>query len=501
MRIYCNNINTNGVPISYTRMKAVTQKCESLRAKCLFKLYDMGYIPTPNKLDRVIFKALLQEFKGENVRDIVDYSNGQLDLSSKRVEIAYTRAKGNLKTVFGILLHLSEAEETLKEIEILVNRRIVSEHSPVKPFYNRVSVSTSDVTSRSNIMFNTKYGTDLIEVPKGCKIVRYDFSLVAYLRLCQYLGINSTVVSRYKSENRGLFIKGIPFDMECHALELLIEGSINCDGDYGKKLNDSISEYYYKDFSDDTRVYASDRYNVKIMSLSFNERCKIVEEIRNKRYEGFREVTMSNTSITYWIQDGEDNEDDTVDINKIQCGNYVIDWLKETEFSKINHLRGICGEFISVSDCRKNKLKASGVPTTLSTLVYENGKIREIKTDCYLISQVTNNGLSVRPKLGSTLHMEFSNFEDVLRVARVKSEEEFYRLLTKSIQPTVMLDYNIDDYVSLVSELIILLLRVDSGTLDFKLSRQRVTNVPRKVFIYACYDAERYFNSYLDAIG
>lgn len=502
MRVCCNNINTNGVLISYAKLKAVTQKCESMKAQCLFKLYDMGYIPTPNKMDRVLFKALLQEFKGENVRDIVDYSSGQLDLSSKRVLLAYTRAKGSLKNVFKVLLQFSEAEETLKEIDILVNRRIVSERSSTKPFFNKVVVSTSDVVSRSNIMFNTKYSMDLVEIPEGCKIVKYDFSLIAYLKLCEYLGIKSDTINDYKAKNRGIFISDIPFTMEYQLVGLIITGSFNCDGDYGKVLNDSVSNYYYKDFSDDEKVYASDRYDVKVMSLSFNDRCKAVENLRKKEEtNSFKEITMSNTSVTYTVIDKDSDGVNRVDVSAIHVGNYVINWSTCTELSKVNHIKGVCGEYISASDCRKNKYKTTGLPITLSDLSYSDGTVTEVKSDYYLISQVTTKeGVALEPKLGDTLHIEFSDFSKVLQIAKVDSEDKFFDLIVNAFKPKAYVNYSMVKYTGLVAELIIALLKMDSGVLDYKMKRQDGLKVPESIFIQACYDAERYFNSYLSLL-
>lgn len=463
MKISAQNLNNSGILISKSKLNDMNLKYINIYSKACNILYSMGYLTSPYIFDNSDFLNVLNEEYPEALCKLKNISTGVLDCSKERLEFEIARCydKG-LSYILGLYRDIITAKEAFvcyKELASKVKFHKNSDLATIKP---RLFV-TSRVDSSSNIPLGSDCVQELFFIEDDFKLYRHNLGGILKKYLAKKAGVSDKEFSRYKSEDKALFINNFSFSRENSFIELIITGSIDLDGDFGQPLRDSIENYYSNYYlSNKTKTTCLPYFEVVFLE-ALDECISYVTEFREDMKSkdcAYSELYVTNTSVLFKVpkSDSEDyKQNSSLDL---YIGNTVIDSDTGTKLNSVNRLRGISGIFVSESDVSIGNLDTLGLPIELWHYEKSRGKIKKVCNKYYPIYNVHKKGedCPLYTEINS-VNNKFLGIKDVCDDLQISSLED----IAPEVEQVLEIDFgeHTSEFRKLVSILVQTLICID----------------------------------------
>lgn len=503
MRIACNNINNSGILINKDLLNKCIFKYNGMFGRALFKLYDLGYQSSPAIFDLYDFRScLFDDFPDEKYL-LRDNLSGKVDISdSNMIKYAIMKTSNQeFKEVLSIYLDILVAEKALNAFTLLLSRIKIPKKSSVIKLKSRLGVSGA-VKNYNNLPFDVDAVRECIIVPDDEYLVTYNTSHVLVKKILERLGYSSDSYEEYKKSGKSFFISGVSQDDEIKLLSLIISGKINADGKFGKELVDDVNKYYNDFYTSHNQKVHCLNYEEVIFNSAIDERNNLIAKRREELSKyGFRDFYITNDSIIFAVKKNSDVSFDKpyFENNTLKLGIATLSHENKNEFSKINTLCGLCGEFIHESIVKENNWYTKGVPLSIKFGLFSGKRFRLSELSYYPIYNVfySEKDCEVKPLLGNEIHIIVRDWNETLNQLGVSSVSQLYDLFLKAVDVDLPSpDIDRVKYEKLIADLTTALVCAECGVLEYKMQGSRYTWLTDDIFYKACVRAEELFHSY-----
>lgn len=502
MKIATTNINSNGIILSKNALNKLIFKYNGVLGRALFKLYDLGYQSSPASFDLADFRgALLNDFPKE-IFLLRDNMTGKIALEDE-IMVKYAMFKTtdkDFKSVLSIYLDTLVAEKALDSFNILISRIKIPKKSDSIKIKPRLGVS-GRVSNFNTLPLDNSAIRESFLVEDDEELITYNTSNIMVKAILIRLGYSSEDYLKHKSSGESFFITGVSQEDELSLLPNIINGKISADGKFGADLVADVNKYY-EDFykTHDTHIHCLN-YEEVIFNLALDERIDLINKKRESFGDNpFREFYVTTNEVIFAVktQSNEIKKSYFKD-NKLQLGIATLSHENRSEFSKINTLCGLCGEFIHESVVIEKGWVAEGLPISIKFGILTGKRFKLNELNYYPIYNVhyCEDSASITPFLGNEIHIIVSELEDVFKKLGVSSKAELFNKFLDATDvnlPSPEIDRR--KYEELVADLSTALVYSECGILDYDMYRVGYNWVTDDIFYRACTEAEQLFRSF-----
>ena len=503
MRVACNNVNSNHLYLSKVKIDKAIYNYNGVYGRALFNLYDKGYIDSPSVFNYNTFmEAINFEFKSE-IPNLVNGLNGKIGLDDEYIVkyAIYTSKNLEFKEVMSDYIDIIKSKSYLDAYSSLLSIIDISKKRDIFMVKSKLSVN-GKVFNKSKLPLDNKgiiesfyFGDDEI-------LESIDTSHLLIKYLMNEIGCIGDYQS-HKNTGKSFFIDGITQEEEIELVPALMDGRINANGKYGRKLLEYRDNYYtefYKNFTSDIDCVP---FEELIFDKALNERSSLVNEKRKElelKYGvgNFREFYVTSKEVIFSIKSNKTFNDTYFKNNKLRIGAVALNHDTRGEFSKLNTLLGLSGEFISEEVVERNGYLVEGIPLKIKFATLSSRGLKVGSVNYYPIYNVYYNlngekGSSIQPLLGNSIHIILNNLDYVLEsMFEVSNIDELRNYILDKLDDSVVNDYS--NYKLLVSDLTTALVLAECGVLEHELA-DRYIGLNDSIFYRACIDAEKMFRS------
>lgn len=506
MRIACTNINNSGITLSKSLINKAIFKYNGLLGRALFKLYDLGYQSSPSVFDLSDFRSVLCSDFPSEVSLLRDNLRGKISIEDENM-VTYAVLKTtnkDFKEVLSIYLDILIAKKSLDAYSTLISKIKMPKKNDLIKIKPRMGISGS-VNNYNSLPLDIPAVRECFVVNEDEELVHYNTSEILVKEIIKRLGYSEVDYLEHKNSGQPFFISGVSQDSELKLLSVIISGKIIADGKFGSELVNDIHKYY-NDFYKvhDSRVHCLN-YEEVIFNSAIDERILM---IKNKRKDfgdkPFRDFYVTTDEIIFAVKDLslELVKRSYFEGNKLHLGIATLSHENRTEFSKINTLCGLCGEFIHKSVVSEKGWYSTGLPVSIKfgMLVGKRFKLNELEYyPIYNVYYGKDNvgGSNIKPLLGNDIHIVVSDKEEVLNKLGVSSTFELFNMFLKATNvnlPAVNIDRV--KYEELVADLATALVCAECGDLEYDMFGTSYSWVTDELFYRASVEAEELFKSF-----
>lgn len=509
MRIACMNINNNGITLSKSLINKTIFKYNGILGRALFKLYDLGYQSSPSIFDKENFRSILNLDFPDDVDYLRNNLRGNLDIDDELlVKYAILKSSNDLfKEVLSIYLDILTATHALEAYDIFFSKVKVPKKVDLIKVKSRLSVS-GGVGNFNVIPLDSPAIWESFVISSDEYLEVYDTTEVLIKQVILHLGYSEDDYLAHKNSGQPFFISGISQQDELSIFPAIVNGKINADGKFGSLLTKDISDYYANFYltHDNTKISCSN-YEEVIFNDCIDERIKL-NNIKRESLAGksYREFYVTSTKIIFAIK--EENavfkSNSYIKDGKIRMGVATLSHENRAEFSKINVLCGLSGEFVSETTVKLNNWLTVGQPIMIKFGTFIGNKFRLNELSYYPFYNVYYNldgefGCNVKPLLGNDIQIVVSDIKDIFYSLRVSSKQSLYSKVLRFVDASefyIPRDCNVVKFSRLIADLTMALLYAECGETEYEMcSMLDFDNISDEVYYQACVRAEEVFKS------
>lgn len=503
MKIACTNINKNGISLNKDLIFKNIYKYNGVLGRALFRLYDLGYQSSPSVFDFVDFRqAITSDFSSE-LSLLRNNMSGKIELDDENL-VKYAMIKtgdDSFKELLSIYLDVLVAQKALDSYNNLLSRVKVPKKSNIVNVKPRLGVSGS-VHNYNTLPLDNEAIQECFILDDDETLVVFNTSDVLVKEIIKDLGYSMEDYNSHKDSGKSFFINGVSQEDELELLPIIISGKVVADGRFGAELSERIKNYYSDFYANhDSRVHCL-RYEEVIFNNASDERIALNNAKRRSFVDKpFREFYVTTNSIIFAVKGETSNFSKSYFKNgKIQLGVATLSHDNRSEFSKINTLCGLCGEFIHENTIREKGWIAEGLPVQIKFGMLSGKKFRLSELSYYPIYNIYysqsngEKGANILPLLGNDIHIVVSNFEEISEKLGVSSKIDLFRLCLKKTDVDLpSKEINRVKYEELVADLTTALIYAECGELEYHLCGSDYTWVNDEIFYRASVEAEGLF--------
>lgn len=505
MRIACTNINNSGIELSKTLINKAVFKYNGVLGRALFKLYDLGYQSSPSVFDFPDFRNVIcNDFKDE--LDLLrDNLRGRISIENElMVKYAMYKTKNSeFKEVLGIYLDILNAERSLDAYNKLVSKVKIPKKSNIVRIKARLGVSGS-VNNYNALPLDVPAIWESFVLGDDEELITYNTADIIVKEMVKYLGYTEDDYNKHKESGQPFFISGISQEDELTLLDIITSGKIVTDGRFGAELEQSIKDYYNNFYKTHESRVSCSKYEEIIFNNSIDERISLINEKRASFMDmPYREFYVTSNKVIFAVKVGVDKLTRSYfKNNTLHLGVATLSNENRVEFSKINTLCGLCGEFIHESTVAEKGWVAEGLPICIKFGISAGSRFKMSELNYYPIYNVyySNKDVksaSIRPLLGNDIQIVISDKDEVYKRLGVSSKSELFRKFLKATDvslpsPSISRVH----YEELISDLATALVLAECGELDYEMYCSGYNWVTDEIFYRACTEAEELFKSF-----
>lgn len=502
MRIGVSNINKEGLVLSKKLINKGIFKYNGIIGRAMFELYDKGYQSSPAIFDIIDFRRALYEDFPQDFELLIDNLKGQLALENELI-IKYALIKSNneeFKSILSSYYDIFLARKALDAFDTLLNKVRLPKKNDLLKVKIRLGISGS-VKNYNSLPLDEKAIQDCIYVREEETIVRCNTADILVKGVLKRLGVSEEVFYKYKAENQSLFISGIDFKSEIELLPVVISGQVHADGVYGEALTADIANYY----SEFSKTYGSHVDSIGYEQVIFNdtidERISLINEKRKKFGNiAYRELYVTTSEVVFALESAiSPYKKSYFEHNILHLGVATLSHENRTEFSKINTLNGLCGEFIHESEVKEKGYFAKGLPISIKFGVISNNKFRLSELKYYPIYSVyyAEDSNNVEPLLGTDIQVVIQDKDELFKRFGVSNKADLYQYNLHNIDIKSPFEGVTSlQYCELIADLTTALMLAECGELDYEMCGLCYSWVNDDIFYRASTEAEIVFKSY-----
>ena len=502
MRIACSNINNNGISISKELINKAVYKYNGLLGRSLFKLYDLGYQSSPALFDLIDFRKILASDFPKERELLYDKLSGTMALDDELILDYAIMVSDNdeFKNIIKIYKDILVSKKALDAYNTLVSKVKIPKKNDLFKVKCRLSVSGS-VQNYGVIPLDNPCIRESFYLEEDETLVSFNTVDILIKEMLKRLGYTEEAYLEHKKSGQAFFIKGVSQDEETRLIPLIISGKIECDGKFGVELTNDIQKYYDDFYSSNTARVSCLSYEEMIFNNALDER---IELINQKRKEfgntPYREFYATTDEIIFAVKDTNLSDSKSYFENNIlHLGIATVSNENQSEFSKINTLCGLCGEFMSESTIEERGLYTEGLPVSIKFGIVTGNKYKMSELSYYPIYNVYHceNGSNIEPLLGNDIHILVSDINEVFKNLGVSNKSELYHKFLRSASDVTSIDdVDYSKYKGLVADLATALVYAECGVLDYEMFGGTYTWVTDHIFYRACTEAEDLFRRF-----
>lgn len=502
MKIATTNINNSGITLRKSTINKLIFKYNGVLGRALFKLYDLGYQSSPASFDLVDFRgALLNDFPKE-IFLLRDNMTGKIALEDE-VMVKYAMFKTidkDFKSVLSIYLDILVAEKALDSFNVLVSKVKMPKKSDFIKIKPRLGVS-GGVSNFNTLPLDNPAIRESFLVEDDEELITYNTSEIMVKDILIRLGYSNEDYLVHKNSGESFFITGVSQEDELSLLPIIISGKVIADGKFGAELVSDVNKYY-EDFykTHDARIHCLN-YEEVIFNSALDERVGLINEKRKSFGDkSFREFYVTTNEIIFAVKTQSDSiKRSYFKDNKLQLGIATLSHENRSEFSKINTLCGLCGEFIHESVVVEKGWVVEGLPVSIKFGLLTGKRFKLNELNYYPIYNVrySDDSTSITPLLGNEIHIVVSELEEVFEKLGVSSKAElFNKFLDATDVNLPSPEVNRRKYEELIADLSTALVYGECGILDYDMYGVGYNWVTDDIFYRACTEAEQLFRSF-----
>lgn len=502
MRIACTTINNNGVSLKKSLINESLFKYNGVFGRALFKLYDLGYQNSPSVFDLTDFRsALLSDFPDE-ISLLRNNLAGKIELDNEDI-IKYAMLKttnAEFKNLLSIYHDVLVSKNALKAFDTLLSHIKLPKKSDIVKVKSRLGVSGS-VHNFNSLPLDCIPVQECFNLNDNETLVRYNTADIMVKAILLRLGYSLDEYISHKESGEPFFISGVSQEDELSLLSIIISGKVVADGKFGKELMDDVNKYY-EDFykTHDAHIHCLN-YEEVIFNASLDERISLINEKRKSFTANFREFYVTTNEIIFVVEKDDIISSSTSYFkdNKLHLGAVTVSHENRCEFSKINTLCGLCGEFIHESVVKEKGLIAKGLPVSIKFGLVIGKRFKLSSLNYYPIYNVyySDESSNIVPLLGNDIHIIMSDIETIFQKFGVSCKAELFDYILKATDVDLpSSDISRVEYEKLVSDLTTALIYAECGILDYDMYGSNYTWVTDDIFYRACIEAENLFKGF-----
>lgn len=504
MNIACTNINNKGIILSKELINKVVFKYNGMLGRALYKLYDMGYQSSPAIFNPIDFRSILFSDFSYDIYLLRDNLRGKIDLSDELM-IKYAILKTDneaFRDILSIYLDILVAKKALDSYNTLLSKVKLPKKNDLVKVKSRLGVSGS-VKNYNTLPLDVPAIRESFYVGDDEELVHFDTSDIMVKEIIKRLGYSEDDYLEHKKSGQPFFISGVSQDDEVYLMPIIISGKIVADGKFGKELINDIQKYYNDFYETHTSKVHCLNYEEVIFNSALVERISLIKEKRaNFVDKPFRDFYATTNEVIFAVKvDKEKEVRSYFRGNKLKLGVATLSHENRCEFSKINTLSGLCGEFIHENDVRDKGWVAKGLPVPIKFGVVSGKKLKISELNYYPIYNVYYsddvNSSNVEPLLGNDIHITVSDINEVFKHLGVLDKAElFNKFLKETYVSLPSSDINRASYEQLVADLATALVYAECGYLDYDMYGTGYSWVTDEIFYKASTEAEELFKSF-----
>lgn len=505
MRIASQNINNSGIVLSRTLINKSIFKYNGVLGRALFKLYDLGYQSSPSVFDEADFRSALSKDFPSEMYLLRDNLRGKISIDDESM-VRYATLKSSdedFKDVMSVYLDLLIARNALDSYNTLVSRVKIPKKNDKFKVKVRLGVSGS-VKNYNSLPLDNSAIRESFLLEDDEELVTYNTSEVMIKEILKRLGYSDEEYYSHKDSGQPFFILGVSQKDELSLLPIIISGKIIADGKFGSELVSDIQKYYNDFYSIHTSRIHCLNYEEIIFNSSLNERISMINDKRaDFKDKQFRDFYVTTDEIVFAVKSNTEKfSKPYFKDNKLHLGIATLSHENRCEFSKINTLCGLCGEFVHENVVRNNDWVAEGTPISIKFGMLSGKKFKMSELLYYPLYNVyysSENGQAsnIKPLLGNDIHILVSNLDDIFKRLGVSSKYELFDKFLKATDVSLpSKDIIRSKYEELVADLATALVYAECGELDYDLCKTGYTWVTDEIFYRASVEAEELFKSF-----
>lgn len=427
MRVLANKINAGSIHIDLWRLNRTYKKYLNKRNRAIFELYQLGVLDSPVYINmRMIKRYLVEEFKPV-MKYLVSGVDGKFLLERRQFKLAseiYTDDE-TFNDIAKALNDYYESQYILEELSKVRSKiKLRMTGCDISP---RVAVSTSAVSIRCRIDFCNKGVQECITLPEGKELEYLDFSDLILTGIAKFIGISDEIIEEYKKNNKSLFVGNITYEEERKYIDILLTGQVVLDGDFGDKLKSKIIDYYCVNFNDTDNNIGYEKFEEVVYRSCFDAREEFIQE---KVAEDFTPFIMNDFGVYYLVDsDKKEGNEDVYNMDTdVVYGNYCMNNTTGLQFSEIERLKGVCGEYISEKEAQKKGYKFTTLPIEIDGKNY------------FCLTDIDDED-KPEPFIGNKAFFEFKDLKDMLRKLYLPDIKTFKGFLRQQYKRMVVSNY------------------------------------------------------------
>lgn len=506
MKIACTNINNNCIIMSKTLINKAIFKYNGVLGRALFKLYDLGYQSSPSVFDLMDFRSALFADYQKEVPLLRDNLRGKIDIEDEiMIRYAIMKTKeDSFKEVLSIYLDILIATKSLDAYSKLISKVKIPKKNDLVKVKPRLGISGS-VSNYNAVPIDIPAIRESFLVEDDEELITYNTADILVKEIVKRLGYSEEDYLSYKSSGQPFFVTGITQQDELTILPNIISGKIVADGRFGSALVEDIQKYYNEFYTNhDSRIHCLN-YEEVIFNGALDERIKLIAEKRSKFGDmPFRDFYVTTREITFAVKTGVEKVGKSYFKNNIlHLGIATLSHENRNEFSKINTLCGLSGEFIHESVVKERGWIAEGLPVSIKFGMLSNKRFKMSELNYFPIYNVYYNNedgiksSSIKPLLGNDIQIVVSNLDEVESSLGVSSKRELFNKFLRATNVDLPYkDVNRQKYEELVADLATALVYAECGELEYELCGVDYNWVTDEIFYRASTEADELFKSF-----
>ena len=457
-----NTIRANKLTVDCKLFTEEVLCLQSERANALYNLYDMGASYSPSSLDmKELFEFLMEQ--SQNDCGYLITRDGFIPWTFEMIDYALFKAKDEtFKKVLQFFEIYKYCDEQLKQLYSVTTssvRRLSSVAIGSTKIIKDISANVSITTDR--LCYSNRYLAitalrDCLARNQNTRIVDIDLRGDFLKGLAVALGIPKEEAERHEYENKSMFVRGITFEEEKYIIRGIADGSIVSDGEFSRPLEVALAKERdlrnsMGDMATSTESMISVKSKMFIEGIEFTLSTLRKFEKENERF-GFRYIWVDEDFITAEVNNGFITSEDKIIAfrPRRKIGHFAKDYVTGENLHETNLMKGICGEYITESECERRGYIVTGLPVQIITNVHTvqsggtNGVIMDYTTDKYYsildikysrsgkkVTASEDSNISddydlcaIEPKMGSLTEVTPSSLEKTYKFFGVSSFDE-----------------------------------------------------------------------------